>query len=122
MDLGGVEARLSSPNLSGLIVTRDLSEFVLKAGGMDPFFGQTPLLGKQLPSPRDGLLLVVISKGPVAEHLEEGVVGIVGPDILEIVVFARYAHAFLRVDCPRIGALSRPKEDIFELDHAGVCE
>src|SRR5262245_3161722 len=44
------------------------------------------------------------------------------PDVVEIVVFAAGADAFLAGRCSAIGALFATKKSILELDHAGVDE
>jgi hypothetical protein len=41
--------------------------------------GEVPSVDHQFPSPGDGLLLEVITEGPVAQHLKEGVVVRVSP-------------------------------------------
>ncbi len=51
----------------------------------------------EFPGPLDGFLLEVIAEGPVPEHLEERVVIGVEPDVIEVVVLAAGADAFLRV-------------------------
>lgn len=47
-------------------------------------------LGQQLPSPADGFLLEVVAKGPVAQHLKEGVVVHVLADIVQVIVLTTY--------------------------------
>ena len=71
-------------------------------------------------SPGDGFFLVIIAEGPVAEHLEEGVVGVVTADIVQVVVLACHAHAFLGVDGARIRPLVGSQENILELHHPGI--
>src|SRR5262249_13996785 len=58
----------------------------------------------------------------VAEHLEEGVMPRGVADIVEIVVLAAGAHAFLRRDRALVGPLFEPGEDVLELHHAGIVE
>ena len=83
---------------------------------------QAVLLGHQLPGELDREVLEVVAEREVAEHLEEGVVPRGVADVVEVVVLAAGAHAFLRGD----GALVRPLldagEDVLELHHAGVGE
>jgi hypothetical protein len=43
-------------------------------------------------------------------------------DIVEIVVLAAGAHAFLRGDGAAVGPLLQPGEDVLELHHAGIGE
>ena len=50
-------------------------------------------------------VLEVIAEGEIAQHLEEGVVPGGVADIVEIVVLAAGAHAFLRRGGAAVGAL-----------------
>ena len=52
-------------------------------------------LGEQLPGPRDGLGLEVVTEAEVAEHLEEAQVLGRTPDLLDVVVLAADPHALL---------------------------
>ena len=58
-------------------------------------------LRHQLPGELDGAFLEVIAEREVAEHFEEGVVARGIADIVEIVVLAAGAHAFLRRHRPQ---------------------
>ena len=93
-------------------------------GGVEPLFRETPHAGEQFPSPLDRLLFEVVAKGPVAEHLEESVVVRVHSNVVEVVVLATGADAFLGVGGAaggvRAGLLA--EEDRHELVHAGVGE
>ena len=92
--------------------------------GVKALLRELPNPGDQFPCPLDGFLLEIISKRPVAEHLKEGVVIGVHPHILEVVVFAPGADAFLRVG----GAARRIRAGLFteknrhELVHPCVGE
>ena len=44
--------------------------------------------------------LVVVAKRPVPQHLEEGVVRVIPPGIVQVIVLAGHAHAFLAVGDP----------------------
>ena len=68
------------------------------------------------------LLLEIVAEGEIAEHLEEGVVARGIADIVEIVVLAAGAHAFLRRHRALDRALLQPGEDVLELHHAGIGE
>src|SRR2546429_4942371 len=59
--------------------------------------GKFPDPGEQFPAPFNRFLLEVISKRPVAKHLEEGVMIRVEADVVEVVMFAAGADALLRV-------------------------
>jgi hypothetical protein len=63
---------------------------------------------QKLPGEGDRLLLEVVAEGEVAEHLEEGVVPRRVAHIVEVVVLAARAHAFLRRRGARIGPASSP--------------
>ena len=56
-----------------------------------------------VPGELDGALLEIVAEGEIAEHLEEGVVARGVADIVEVVVLAAGAHAFLRRGRARIG-------------------
>src|ERR1051325_5159440 len=56
-----------------------------------------PAFHEQFPSPFDCFLFEIITKAPIAEHLEKRVVIGVESDIFEIVVFPTGADAFLCV-------------------------
>jgi hypothetical protein len=55
-------------------------------------------LGDQVPGSSIATFLEIVAEGEIAEHLEEGVVARGVADIVEIVVLAAGAHAFLRGD------------------------
>ena len=103
------------PQVEGLVVV-DID------GDQQLLGRQAVLLGDQLPGERDGALLEVVAEGEVAEHLEEGVVARGVADIVEVVVLAAGAHAFLRRGGAGVGALFQAGEDVLELHHAGIGE
>ena len=98
------------------------SSSVVIDGDEELVLRQTELLGDQVPGELDGALLEVIAEGEVAEHLEEGVVARGVAHIVEIVVLAAGAHAFLRRRRRAVGALLDAGEDVLELHHAGIGE
>ena len=102
----------------------DLSRVVVLGVYRDhqPVPRQAELLGHQLPGVRDRLFLEVVAEAEVAEHLEEGVVPRGVADIVEVVVLAAGAHAFLRRGGTHVGALLLAGEHVLELHHAGVGE
>src|SRR5204863_94979 len=61
-------------------------------------------------------------EGPVAEHLEEGVVVGVAPHLLEAVVLAADAEPLLRIDRTRLAAHLVAEKDLLEGHHARVDE
>jgi hypothetical protein len=84
--------------------------------------GQAEFAGDQGPGMGDRLLLEIVAEGEVPQHLEEGVMARGVADIVEVVVLAAGAHAFLRRGGARIGALLLAGEDVLELHHAGIGE
>ena len=86
--------------------------------------GKAPAFNDQLPCPLDRFGFEIISKRPVSEHLEKGVVIGVVADILEVVVFAAGADALLRVGCAGwiVGGFFDAEEIRHEGIHAGVGE
>ena len=79
-------------------------------------------LRQELPSPSDGFFLEIVAEGPVAEHLEHGVVVGVVPYFLQVVVLARYPEAFLGVGHAGVFAFGVPEENVLELVHPRVGE
>ena len=48
---------------------------------------------EQLPGIGDGLLLEIVPKGPIAQHLKEGVVIHILAHIIQVIVFASSSYA-----------------------------
>ena len=109
------QARDLLPQVEGLIVV-DID------GRRQLVLGQAEFLGDQVPGELDGAVLEIVAEREVAEHLEEGVVARGVADIVEVVVLAAGAHAFLRGDRALVGPLLQAGEDVLELHHAGVGE
>ena len=103
-----------------LITLQTLLRCSLKDGDIEPILGQPVHLRQQLPSPRDDLLLEVISEGPVPQHLKHGmVVGVVSYGG-EVIVLTAHAQALLRVGYPRVLPRSIPQDDVLELIHPRI--
>ncbi|MHC2377648.1 hypothetical protein ACVIHA_002023 [Bradyrhizobium liaoningense] len=83
---------------------------------------QSELGGDQLPGELDRALLEIVAEREIAEHLEEGEMARGVADIVEVVVLAAGAHAFLRGGGALIGPLLHAGEDVLELHHAGIGE
>ena len=111
-DAAGVGAGLN-PQAFGLIV-------IFIDGKPQPFDRQFQLVDQQVPGHGDGVLLKVIAKGEVAQHLKKGVVARAGADVFQVIVLAADAHALLAGGSALVVALLQAEEDIFELVHAGV--
>jgi hypothetical protein len=87
---------LATPKLVSFLVARN-AFLPLKNGDVELVFGQTKPLrrGNQLPGERDRIALEVVAKAEIAQHFEEGVVAAGEADILQVVMLAAGAHAFL---------------------------
>ena len=111
----GGQIRHLGPQPRGLVVAR-------VHGREEAVLRELPDGRQQLPRPRDRLPLVVVAEGPVAKHLEEGVMVGVASHLLEVVVLATDAEALLAVDGPHVRTALVAEEHLFELHHAGVGE
>jgi len=91
-------------------------------GDEQPLGVELELLRDQSPRQLDRNVLEVIAERKIPEHLEERVVPRGVTDVVQIVVLAARAHAFLRRGRPRIGPLFGTREHVLELHHPGVDE
>ena len=91
-------------------------------GGRELVLRQAEFLGHQFPRQFDRAILEIVAEREIAEHLEKRVMPRGVADIVEIVVLAAGAHAFLRGGGAHIGALLDTGEDVLELHHAGIGE
>ncbi len=94
----------------------------LEDGGVHAIGRELVDVVQQLPGPLDGLALEVVAVGPVAQHLEHGVVVGVVAHLLQVVVLARDAQTLLRVGRAGVFARCVAQENILELVHARVGE
>ncbi len=109
------------PVVGGFVVARHVvGRIALEDGHVQPRLVELPDIGQQFPGPGDCFLLEVIAERPVAEHLEKSVVIGVLADVVEIVVLAAGADAFLRVGSALKRARARAEEDVLELVHARI--
>jgi hypothetical protein len=94
----------------------------LKDGDVElRFIDPKPLWrSNQLPGVSDGVLLEVVAKGEISQHLEKRVVTIGEAYVFKIVVLAARTHAFLRGRRARVVAFLEAEEDVLELVHAGI--
>ena len=90
--------------------------------GAQPILGQAPDLGQHRPREPDRVFLEVVAEREVAEHLEERVVPVRRPDVVEIVVLAADAHALLRGRGAAVVAALAAQEHVLELVHPRVGE
>ena len=81
---------------------------------------QTIFLGDQRPGPFNGIRLEIVAKGKIAQHFEKRVVACCVAHIVEVIVLAAGAHAFLRGGRAAVGALFHAGKGVLELHHAGI--
>ena len=84
--------------------------------------GQAEFFGDQVPGQLDRLFLEIIAEREIAQHFKEGEVPRREPHIVEVVVLAAGAHAFLRGGRAAIGAFFKSGEHVLELHHARIGE
>ena len=100
------------PDRGGVVV-------LARDGDQQAVLRQAEIPGQQLPGVRDRRLLEVVAEAEIAQHLEERVVAGGVADIVQVVVLAAGAHAFLRRGGADVGPPLLPGEDVLELHHAG---
>ena len=111
------------PDLSGLVVSLEvvllasLEDRRVKAVRVD-----LQHIHEVFPCPGDRLLLEVITEGPVAQHLEHGVVVGIEAHLLQIVVLSAHTEAFLRIRDARVFTGRIAQKYVFELIHARIGE
>ena len=109
------QTRHLAPDLGRVIVLREHRD-------RQPVAREAEVLGDQLPGVGDRLLLEVVAEAEIAQHLEEGVVPRGVAHVVQVVVLAAGADAFLRRGGAHVGALLLAGEHVLELHHAGVGE
>jgi hypothetical protein len=95
---------------------------VVVDGDEQPLGGQAELGGQQVPGERDRALLEVVAEGEVPQHLEERVMPRSIADVVEVIVLAAGAHAFLGCGGADVVAVLEAGEQVLELHHARVGE
>ena len=103
------DADLLIPDVKGLVIA-------LIYGGIQPLLLQPYHLGQKLPAPGNGLVLEVVAKGEVAQHLE---IGAVAGGMAHVVNVAG-ADALLAGTDPAPRGLLLPLEPGLHGGHAGV--
>ncbi|EAQ03290.1 hypothetical protein OB2597_01682 [Pseudooceanicola batsensis HTCC2597] len=87
-----------------------------------PVLGNAEFLRHQFPGKGDGLGLEIVAEAEISQHFKEGMVPGGIAHIVEVVVLAAGADAFLGGGGARIVAGLDPGEKVLELHHAGVRE
>ncbi len=91
-------------------------------GDKELIFVEAKLFCDQVPRMADRFFLEVVAKGEITEHFKERVVTSRVADIVQIVVLAAGAHAFLRSGRAAVWALFKTGKDVLELHHARIGE
>ena len=93
-------------------------------GGINALRREFPHFDDQFPRPGDGFLLEIIAERPITQHFKKSVVIGIQPDVIQIVVFAASADAFLRVRRASrcVWAFRLAQKNGHKLIHAGVGE
>ena len=81
-----------------------------------------PFAGQQAPGVFDGVGLEIIAKAEITQHFKEGMMACGIADIIQIIMLAAGAHAFLRRCRRHIGPGFKPGKDVLERHHASVHE
>ncbi len=120
--------RCADPDDPGILEAGDL--FPERCGfivfGIDrdeEFFRvEREFLGAQLPTECDCVFLEIVAEGKIPEHFEKGMVAGRVADIVEVIVLAAGANAFLRCRRARAGGRLGTGKDVLERHHAGIDE
>ena len=113
--------KMPLPDAGGLVVPLEsLRGIAFEDCGVKAVWIQLQHIHQIFPCPVYGLLLEVVSKRPVAEHLEHRMVVCVVSNLLEVVVLPRYAQTFLAVGHSPAFRHTVAKDYILELIHSGV--
>ena len=116
---------IGTPTISCQIASASSSDSWTVTQMRSPSNPQPParrVAGDELPAPRDGRFLEVVTEAEVAEHLEEHEVALGAADVVEVVVLAAGAGALLRADGPLVRRLLVADEVRLERHHAGHVE
>ncbi len=112
-----------NPKLLRLIIPRNLrialKDRHIQPRRIDPK-AMIVIRSQQLPRISDRILLEVVPKRKISQHLEEGMVTPRKPNVLQIVVLAPRSHTLLRTDRPRVIPLLVPKKNILKLIHPRI--
>ena len=74
----------------------------------------------QLPGVGNSILLEIISKRKIAQHLEKRVMALRKPHIFQVVMLPARAHAFLTARRSRVIPLFEAEEHVLELVHPRI--
>src|SRR5690606_3754444 len=103
------------PDVEGLVV-------VMEDGDREAFGIEAEFLRHQPPGEGDRVVLEIVAEGEVPQHLEEGVVPRGIAHVVEVVVLAAGAHAFLGGNGALVGPRLDAGEDVLERHHPRIGE
>ena len=109
------------PNASRLIITgKPLLGAALEDSGIEVLRVNLQHIHNVLPSPRNRLLLEVVTKRPVAQHLKHRVVIGVVSHLLQVIMLAAHTQTLLRVRLPPALRCSITQDNVLKLIHACI--
>ena len=71
-----------------IIHSQSIPLVAFKKGDVEPFWVQLVDINEQFPCPIDGLLLEVIAKAPIPQHLKQGVMVGVNSNLFQVIMLA----------------------------------
>ena len=84
------------------------------------FFWNIQLFGDQFPCKWDSFTFEIVAKGKIAHHFEKCVMPCCVSHIVQIIMLAAGANAFLCCRCPFVITGFDAREEVFKLNHAGI--
>ena len=119
----GRDADDAAVGQAGDLAPDDRGFLILRIDGDQEFgFVQAEIAGQQFPRIGDRVFLEIVAEAEIAQHFEERMVARGVADIVQVVVLATGADAFLRGGGADIGPSLLPGEHVLELHHARVGE
>ena len=103
-----------------LVAGKVLTLVTLKDGDVEVLGVDFQHIDQVFPCHVDGSLLEIVTEGPVAQHLEHGVVVRVVAHLLQVVVLATDAETLLGVGAAAGLGVTAAQDDVLPLVHAGV--
>ena len=71
-----------------IIQSQSIPLVAFENGDVEPFWVQLVDSSEQFPCPIDGLLLEIIAKAPIPQHLKQGVMVGVNSNLFQVIVLA----------------------------------
>ena len=113
--------QMGLPELGSLVIAAHSDGIVaLKDSGVQVLGVQFVHIDQQIPSPVDRLVLEVVAKRPIAQHLKHRVMVGVMAHFLQVIVLAAHAEALLRVGGAAPLRFFVAQDNVLELVHTSV--